>query len=241
MNPQNLNHRDSHSVSPEQTRGFSRRSVVGAAAWSVPVVALSVATPLAAASTAAQLVLGAPTTANVNEQLTVSARLVGDDGQPMVGESITFSVSPTSVGTFGPAAANVTVQTNGTGEATVGNLNIHQPGTLTLVAIGAGLTDTKAITIEASTGTTAFDQSQYSTAANSTVVLTGVVTRLTGTQYPTNVYFTYTGDVTGPLSALVAAGGSFSLNGVQVGTNGGSVTATATNFGQAVATILVTS
>lgn len=214
---------------------------MGAAAWSVPVIALSVATPLVAASAAAQLVLVAPATANVNEQLTVSARLVGDDGQPMVGESITFSVSPTSVGTFGAVSANVTVPTNGTGDAVVSNLNIRQSGTLTLVAIGAGLTDTKAITIEASTGTTVFDQAQYNTAANTTVVLTGVVTRLTGTQYPTNVYLTYTGDVTGPLSALVAAGGRFTVNGVQVGTNGGSVTATATNFGQAVATILVTS
>ena len=36
----------------EQERGVSRRSVVTAAAWSAPVVALAVATPLAAASTA---------------------------------------------------------------------------------------------------------------------------------------------------------------------------------------------
>lgn len=239
MNPQNTSSVETDPALNGPVGGTSRRSVIAGAAWALPVVALSIATPMAAASVAPQLVLDAPDAADVGEQLTVSARLVDANGLPMVGESVTFTVSPTSVGVFGAASASVTVQTNAAGEATVTNLNIRQAGTLSVVAMGAGATDTRAISVEASTGTIEFDPDMYTASPNSIVVLTGRVTRDTGNRYPTSVSLSYLGAARGPASVLVNAGGGFTVPDVQMGSNVGSVTAAAAGFGQAVASISI--
>jgi hypothetical protein len=232
-------HGSGSDTSGRRTFLTTRRAVVGAAAWGVPAIIATAATPAVAASRVPTIVLTVPPTAIVRERVTVSAVLTSVDGSPMAGESITFLVNPVSVGVFAPAASSVTTTTDASGVAIVGILDIKSAGTLTVVATAAGTSDTRTIFIEESTGTIAFDQDRYDVQSNSVNEVIGRVTLLTGTVRPSALLLTYTGDVTGPGSVVVAGAGAFRITGIQVGPGGGTITASANRFGQSVVTFVV--
>lgn len=217
----------------------SRRAVLATAAWAVPAVIATAASPAAAASGLPVIVLTVQPTAIVGERVSVSALLTTFDGTPMSGYPVTFMVDDTSVGVFVTVSKSVTVATDASGVALVSVLNIKGSGTLLVTATGEGASSTKIITIDPSTGTIQFDQGQYDVTSNSVNEVRGSVTLVTGTVRPTYVLLTYTGDVTGPASVLVAGGGSFRITGVNVGAAGGTITGSANGFGTAVATFVV--
>lgn len=213
------------------TRMKRRRTVIAAMALAVPALLVSTAAPAIAAVDNPTIALTAPATAIVGEKPLLTA-LVSKSGAPVAGQSVTFTVDAISVAVFGTASKSVTLPTDASGQAIVPNLWIRNAGTVTITVTSGGSTTTKSIYIEPSTGTLTFPQSKLVVAPNSENTLTGKVTRLTGTVNPSFVGLTYSGDVTGPVSAPVNIGMGFVVKGIKVGPAGGTVTATATNFGQ---------
>jgi hypothetical protein len=109
-----------HSAAPET--GLTRRQVMATSAWAVPVIAVAVATPLAAASTTpvAQYTLaGISATGNPGETLVGDARpgariRTVPEGNPVPGQVVTFvyvsgpfTLNDTSAATDGEGAARV--------------------------------------------------------------------------------------------------------------------------------------
>lgn len=212
-------------------RSKPRRVVVGAMALAIPTLLIAMATPAYAAVNSPTIVLTTPSTAAISEKPLVSAR-VSSNGATVPGQAVTLTVDATSVATFGAASKSVTVPTNGSGLANA-NLTIKKAGTVTVTATSGGSTSTSSIVVEPSTGTIAFPQSQQVVAPNSDNTISAKVTRLTGTQLPTRLTLTYSGDVTGPQTALVNIGQGVVVQGVRVGSTGGTITAAADGFGQA--------
>ncbi|MFJ2550872.1 hypothetical protein [Microbacterium sp. NPDC087591] len=88
----------------QKEKGFSRRTVVKGAAWSVPVIAAAVATPLAAASTAD---VGAFTTAG-------TCGILG-----VLGPGFTLTASATA-----PLPVGTTITITGSGVANIGVFSV---------------------------------------------------------------------------------------------------------------------
>ncbi|GAA2239333.1 hypothetical protein N1031_16925 [Herbiconiux moechotypicola] len=89
---------------PSEARGISRRAVTTGMVWSVPVVALAVATPMAAASQA--VVFEAPddyTDVSVGDSLPLYFG-IEDGGFPAVGGVLSVVLADTSTVQFDPEA-----------------------------------------------------------------------------------------------------------------------------------------
>lgn len=118
----------------QQEKGFSRRTIVKGAAWSVPVIAAAVATPLAAASTG-DVELGAFTTAGTCGVLGV------------LGPGFTLTASGTA-----PLPVGTTITITGSGVANIGVFSVT--GGTASVAVLSGTSRQITLTSELPAGAT---------------------------------------------------------------------------------------
>ncbi|PZE27355.1 hypothetical protein DEI86_07690 [Curtobacterium sp. MCBD17_028] len=120
----------------------ARRTLVGAAAWSIPAIALSATTPATAASAGASLhvVFDEPDQRPTGGDLSDGrAVLVGADGKPVAGETIVLRVSgPAFFGAPGVTQRTVTTDASGTARATDLTAGTAA-GTVTLTATVSGI------------------------------------------------------------------------------------------------------
>lgn len=125
----------------ETPRGISRRTVVKAAAWSAPVVALAVGTPLAAASTTpdgltirfTQPIYDIEPSTAVSDVVAQVQSTAGGATTPVSGADITFTLSQVPAGTVlpGPSGGSVPTGPNGAGQPPAATLpNGGQTATL---------------------------------------------------------------------------------------------------------------
>ncbi|WP_295125713.1 hypothetical protein [uncultured Leifsonia sp.] len=128
---------------PEKTPSLSRRTVLGTAAWAAPAIALSVASPAAAASTSPTnaLTLDANPKVPVNATFDVVATLMGT---AVSSKSTVFS---SGSGGFTFPSGNSTV-TDALGEAVVTAKAPATPGTYVITATIPALNLTATITIQ---------------------------------------------------------------------------------------------
>jgi hypothetical protein len=120
----------------------SRRSVVVAAAWAVPVVSIALATPAHAASSNARVTIGFPDDAprGLGADLSdATVLVVSQNGVPLPGESVTFTV--TGPAAFADGATSFTTVTNGAGVAVPTGLlaSLLAGGVVTLTATVSGV------------------------------------------------------------------------------------------------------
>ncbi|WP_426624692.1 hypothetical protein ACPPVW_00915 [Leifsonia sp. McL0607] len=220
-----------------QDKMLRRRTVVGAAAWAAPVIAMSVASPAHAASgPVVTLTLDAPATAVVGMLApdVVYATVLADDS-PSAGVMVTFTVANASLGGFGAdGEQTVTEATNDAGVAYPPAMLLKAEGEVEVTATASGRTAVAFITGQAANGTMAFKQSEVNAGAASTFALSGVLTRTSGTGYPAEVSIAYPDGFSGPVTVPVdQATGEFLVAGVSAGTLDGSITASAPGFGTA--------
>lgn len=122
--------------------GPSRRSVVTAAAWAVPVVSIALATPAHAASSNARITIGFPDEAprGLGADLSdASVLVVSQNGVPLPGETVTFTV--TGPASFPDGALTFTTVTNAAGVAVASGLlaSLLAGGVVTLTATASGV------------------------------------------------------------------------------------------------------
>lgn len=222
---------------------IARRTVIGAAAWAVPAITLSVAAPATAASAGSTIALTAPSTAFTDEDISSSviATVRSANGVPLSGESVVFTVDPTSVGAFPNGANTFTAVTDATGAARTVGLSLLSNGTLTVSAMNSGHSDTVSITVAPSDGTIAMTYPNLTVRGGSTFDVPGVVTATHGV-VPSAVQLNYSAGITGPASASVnAQTGAFTIPGVtapDAGADAATITASASNFGTSATTIM---
>ncbi|MFK3677831.1 hypothetical protein ACI2IP_08865 [Microbacterium sp. NPDC090218] len=132
--------------------GFTRRSVVRAAAWSAPVIAAAVATPLAAASGAAVAVQMSPAGVTGAGFAWPGATVTNTGTTPM---TVTWSVdvSPALESLSGPLTGSVTIPPGGSEQVAVNITGYYVaaawPTTLTLTLLGDGAPRTSTVTFQA--------------------------------------------------------------------------------------------
>ncbi|SDO93348.1 Alpha-tubulin suppressor [Microbacterium sp. ru370.1] len=163
---------------PHTPGAVRRRTLMTTAAWSVPAVTMSVATPAFAASATRVLSLSSQ-----NDQLPaaggaqVSATLVDANGSPIVGQAVSFSGSSTA--TFTPATA--TTNAGGVATTTVDlNDTWATPGSATTItASTVGLTQSKAFTVLGA-NVLAFGRGYSSTPTQAELVFPSPVAQISG-------------------------------------------------------------
>lgn len=213
-----------------------RRTIIGAAAWAAPVIAMSVASPAHAASARnVTLTVTAPATALVG-RLTADAvyATVAVDGKPAAGEPVTFTVEAQSGGFGANGEASVTVVSGEGGVAHPPAMLLKAAGVVQIVASAAGSTASAQVAVSepVAAGTIAFKQSAVNVAAASTFALSGKLTRTAGAGYPAEVYLSYPAGYSGPAAVAVdPATGEFLAPDIVAGAADGSITASATGFG----------
>ncbi|MFF1635640.1 hypothetical protein [Leifsonia sp. NPDC058248] len=221
-----------------------RISALTAGAIAVPALLFAGVAPANAAVVNPAVAVTTPATAAVNQKPLVSVK-VTSNGVPVAGESVTLTVDQTAVAVFGAASKSITSKTDASGVFNAANiLTIKKAGTVTVTATSNGISSTSTISVAPSTSTStstlAWDAANLTVAPNSSALSVRVkATPVTGTVNPTRLYFTYTGDVSGPASGPVNSGLAVVLAGVKVGPNGGTITAVAPGgkFNDAVLTI----
>ncbi len=121
--------------------GLSRRVVVQGAAWSIPVIAAAVATPLAAASGdgALSFTLRAYAGTACTEITNVQATLTNSSGAPDAGKPVTVTLSDGY--TFADGSTTYTGTTNASGKVTLPAVRVPATGgATTFLASSAALT-----------------------------------------------------------------------------------------------------
>ncbi|WP_426625209.1 hypothetical protein ACPPVW_03790 [Leifsonia sp. McL0607] len=223
-----------------------RRTIVGAAAWAAPAIALSVGSPAYAASVRdVTLSLVAPSTAKVGT-LSPDAvyATVRADGKPGAGVAVTFTVVNAALGGFGADdEQSVTVVTDGAGIARPPAMLLKVAKLVQITATAAGRAASAYIAVSqvvVTAGTMAFKPSTVNVAAASTFALAGALTRTAGSGYPPTVSLVYPAGYAGPATVPVdQATGEFLVPGVKAGTIDGTITANAPGFGTATVAITV--
>ncbi|WP_424935848.1 MULTISPECIES: SMP-30/gluconolactonase/LRE family protein [Bacteria] len=125
--------------------GVSRRMVVRGAAWSIPVIATAVAVPLASASGEIRIRVTIPGAGGCAAPGTVLADAldieVADDSGPIAGAAVTLSFASVDGGTlthggqtYPGSVVPVTVVTDAAGRATLANVTLLTPTTVTVQA-----------------------------------------------------------------------------------------------------------
>lgn len=139
--------------------GLSRRVVVQGAAWSIPVIALAVATPLAAASGDAALSFTLPTYAGTacTEITNVQAALTNSSGAPDPGKPITVTLSDGY--TFADGSTTYTGTTDASGKVTLPSVRVPATGGAASFVAAAGAINASA-PVTAPKVTVAFRHSQ---------------------------------------------------------------------------------
>ena len=84
---------------PRGNAVISRRAVVAGAAWSAPVIALAIASPMAAASTTppSKVVVSCTTFHRDENYLNIKSTLTRADGSAVVGATVTVSISAAGI------------------------------------------------------------------------------------------------------------------------------------------------
>jgi hypothetical protein len=139
---------ESETTESPARRGIARRTLIKSTAWSVPVIAAAVATPLAAASTGtATLEFGGPYALSgcaVSQGVTVTA--TSDGTTPVAGTPIVVSL-PAGLNWADGTTGDKTVFTDANGQAVLPDINTSAVGaTYTLTATGNGTTATGTVT-----------------------------------------------------------------------------------------------
>lgn len=188
-------------------RHIGRRTVLTAAALTAPAIALSVATPARAASAGSTIRVDGPTEAAVGDVLTgtITATITSANGVPLPGETVTFTLAPTTLGTFPGGTTTATTTTNAAGQATAPDLTLTRTGALTITATNSGHTATISIPIadNAATGAIAFSAPAYATTPGGVIEnISGTVTLTAGT-LPSSIKFDVPQGWSGPDTASV--------------------------------------
>ena len=187
-----------------------RRTVLTAAAFAVPAIAVSVAAPAAAASANATITLAAPTAAQAGDDVNASvvATVLSQNGTPLPGEPVVFTVAPTTVGSFPGGASTYSASTNASGRAQLAGLTLNGAGALSITASNSGHTARASVTVTAAPAPIVrFDAESFNVPTiGGTVSVTGTVTGSI-----TSVALSYTGGYTGGPSATVS-NGAFSID-----------------------------
>jgi hypothetical protein len=167
------------AIGKKPRSGPSRRGVVIAAAWAVPVITLAVATPAFAASANASLTLvwgnGSAARFTGASLADATATVVSRGGSWDVGENVTFTVlsGPASFG----GGAFAVIPTGPAGTAMATGLTATGVGTVVLQASVSGLpTQTIIIVVQAPVPVLAIDNPIQTPAGGASTVLTGTVT-----------------------------------------------------------------
>jgi hypothetical protein len=129
-------------------KGIARRTLIKSTAWSVPIIAVAVATPLAAASTGTPtLEFGGPYALSgcaISQGVTVTA--TSDGTTPVAGTPIVVSL-PAGLNWADGTVGDKTVTTDANGQAVLPDINTSAVGgTYTLTATGNGTTATGTVT-----------------------------------------------------------------------------------------------
>lgn len=137
---------------PSGSEGVTRRAVVRAAAWSAPVLAAAVATPLEAASTAVLAVQMAPA-AVAGAGFTWPGATVTNTGSTSLTVTWSVDVSPALESLSGPLTGTATI-TPGSSETVAAGITGHYvaaawPTVLTLTLLGDGTPRTTTVTFQA--------------------------------------------------------------------------------------------
>lgn len=217
--------RDGAGDGSEARRRPSRRTVVAAAAWSVPAIGLAVATPAHAASVGGLRVVVTvprPTTRPVGSDLSdVTATLVDDAGRPV--PSTRLRLLAFGAAEFADGAGTRTVTTNGAGVARFEQLvAASTPGVAAVRAetlTAPVVSDQREIEVVAVTTPSIirFSPDSYSATAGTTFgAITGSVTADSTGSRPSSIALSYSGDSAGPDSTTVSpVSGAFSVSGVR--------------------------
>lgn len=213
----------------------SRRRVVAATAWSVPVIITSVASPAAAASQREKQVLVAPDEIFVGDDLssTVFVTMSGDDG-PRPAEHVTLTVSDPSIAAFA-GSPELRATTDGSGIAFALGLVALSPGPLTITATSRLAIHSETRTVLLGQGTLAFAQPSYEVARGASGTYAGTVTATRGPR-PTSLSIAYAPGVTSPAEVDVLDDGTFRIAGVKSTSEGvipQAITVSAVGFGDA--------
>ncbi|WAA65718.1 hypothetical protein [Microbacterium oxydans] len=130
----------------------TRRTLVRAAAWSVPVIAVAVATPLAAASTSPLIVQMNPATVD-GSTFDWPGALVTNTGTSDVTLTWTVDVTPALDSLTGPVTGTITIPAGGSAMVAVGVTGFHVAAAwdseLTLALLRDGAPQTETITFRA--------------------------------------------------------------------------------------------
>lgn len=122
--------------------GLSRRTVMAGAAWSGPVIVLATSAPAFAVSSTKSLTATAPTSGDVAWGMATSTRVVGtavfEDGTPVAGAEVTFTLSDSTWLTAAPVT--VTTDANGLAAATLKAVSgvLPPPGAMTVLTATHG-------------------------------------------------------------------------------------------------------
>ncbi|WP_426622946.1 hypothetical protein ACPPVW_09835 [Leifsonia sp. McL0607] len=213
----------------EPTKRLKSRAALTAAALAVPALVFAGAAPANAAVANPTVSVSAPATANIGDKTSLSVT-VTSNGTPAAGESVTLTVDATAIAVFGAASQSITSKTDASGVFNAKNILVgKKAGTVNVTATSNGVSSTTSVTIGgaavAAPSTLTWDATKLTVAPNSTFSARVQANVGLGATNPTRLYFTYTGDVTGPVSGLVNIGRAVSLAGVKVGPNGGTITA----------------
>lgn len=124
--------------------GFSRRVVVQGAAWSIPVIAAAVATPLAAASGDGALSFTLPAYAGTacTEITNVQATLTNSSGAPDAGKPVTVTLSDGY--TFADGSTTYTGTTDASGKVTLPAVRVPATGGAASFVAAAGAVNASA-------------------------------------------------------------------------------------------------
>ncbi|WP_066517008.1 hypothetical protein [Curtobacterium ammoniigenes] len=208
---------DEAAVPRLTSNGFGRRSLFAAAMVGAPAIALSVATPAAAASAGAALsvAFGNSTPRAPGSSLADGVATVRSvAGHPVPNETVTLSV--TGPAYFGsPGTTTFVTVTNAAGEAFATGLTAGDvSGTVVLTATITGVAaQTAEIAVAVPTGSIAFAQPNYPAAVGATFAIAGRVAQ-TGGPAVESVALSYSGGLSGPARATVSSGGAFTVTGV---------------------------
>lgn len=208
-------------------RNLTRRTVVHAAAWSVPAISLAVATPARAASRqtfTVRITIPDPQSRPVGADLSDLSATLLIDGQPAPAGHALLIVVNGSAAWSGSTDAGKTLITDASGRVRFTGLSATStPGQVDISAIsseGGGASDLKSLTITAPVGRPAvitFSPDSYTATVGAAFAgITGTVSAPTTGPRPSQLSLAYTGGFTGPATVGVnGTSGTFLVSGVR--------------------------